>query len=98
MGALCNCNAKSEHSNPLHALSHLKDPRLSDLSTHIRILDAKLNSGISSIEDFKQLLVETRKEPVPHKDILSTITSIEEALDEAKATFIQITTKRNQAK
>jgi len=51
----------------------MKDPRLADLSTHIRILDAKLNSGITSIDDFKQLLLETKKEPIPHKDIQNTI-------------------------
>lgn len=62
----------------------MRDPRLVDLSTHIRILDAKLNSGITSIDDFKQLLLETKKEHIPHKDILNTITSIEEALGEAK--------------
>lgn len=62
----------------------MRDPRLVDLSTHIRILDAKLNSGITSIDDFKQLLLETKKEHIPYKDILNTITSIEEALGEAK--------------
>jgi hypothetical protein len=76
----------------------MRDPRLADLSTHIRILDAKLNSGMSSIEDFKQLLIETKKEPINHKDILNTINQIEEALNEAKGTFIHITARRNQAK
>jgi hypothetical protein len=62
MGALCNCDAK----NPsLHSgLTHIRDPRLADLSTHIRIIEAKLNSNISAIEDFRFLLIETKKESV----------------------------------
>ena len=99
MGALCNCNARSQNShNQLFSFPNMRDPRLADLSTHIRILDAKLNSGMTSIEDFKQLLIETKKEPILHKDILNTINQIEEALNEAKGTFIHITARRNQAK
>ena len=63
MGALCNCDAKSQSSSSMfQGLSHLRDPRLADLSTHIKILEAKLNSNITAIEDFKQLLIETMKE------------------------------------
>jgi len=40
----------------------LRDPRLSDLVTHLKLLDAKLNSGLTTIEDFEQLLIETKKE------------------------------------
>ncbi len=73
----------------------MRDPRLADLSTHIRILDAKLNSGITSIDDFKQLMLETKKENIPHKDILNTINGIEDALGEAKGSFLHITARRN---
>jgi len=76
----------------------MRDPRLADLSTHIKILDAKLNSGMTSIDDFRQLLTETKKETIQHKDILTTINAIEEALDDAKGTFIHITARRNQSK
>lgn len=64
MGALCNCDAKSTTSSSLYTFPSMRDPRLADLSTHIKILDAKLNSGITSIEDFKHLLIETKKEPI----------------------------------
>lgn len=64
MGALCNCDAKTSNNHSLYTFPSMKDPRLADLSTHIKILDAKLNSGITSIEDFKQLLIETKKEPI----------------------------------
>jgi hypothetical protein len=47
----------------------MRDPRLADLYTHLKILDAKLNSNMTSIDDFRQLLIETKREPIPHKDI-----------------------------
>jgi len=42
-------------------------------------MEQKLISNLSSIEDFKLLLTETKKEPVrdPFKDILSMIEAIE---------------------
>lgn len=61
-----------------------KDPRLVELQTHLKILDAKLNSNMNSIEDFKALLVETKKEHAPYKDIDNIILQIEDAFEEAK--------------
>jgi len=99
MGALCDCNSRSQNAtNSLFSFPNMRDPRLADLSTHIRILDAKLNNGIESIDDFRALLSETKKETIVHKDILTTINAIEEALAEAKGSFLHITAKRNQAK
>ena len=39
---------------------------------------------MTSIDDFKALLVETKKEHVPYKEILHLIMQIEEAFEEAK--------------
>jgi hypothetical protein len=64
--------------------SMIKDPRLVELQTHLKILDAKINSNMSSIEDFKVLLVETKKEHVPYKEISTVILQIEDAFEEAK--------------
>lgn len=89
MGALCNCDSKSQNqSNNLFSFPVMRDPRLADLSTHLKILDAKLNSGIASIDDFKQLLAETKKETISHREISATIIAIDEALTEAKASFL----------
>jgi hypothetical protein len=76
----------------------MRDPRLIDLATHIKILDAKLNTNLSSIDDFKFLLLESKKELISNKDILMTINAIDDALSEAKASMLNITAKRNQAK
>lgn len=61
----------------MFGFSQMKDPRLSDLSTHLKILDAKLNSGLTTIEDFEQLLIETKRDTITNKDILQTLTAIE---------------------
>ena len=76
----------------------MRDPRLADLSTHVKILDAKLNSNLIAIDDFKYLLIETKKENIPHKDILVLLTLIEEALDEAKNSLLKVNSRRNEAK
>ena len=74
MGAICNCSEKSQGTMSLLSQNlQIKDPRLVELHTLIKILDSKLNSNLASIDDFKQLLVETRKEPVPHTDIAAMI-------------------------
>ena len=52
MGALCGCEHKNSNMNT-QGLPMIKDPRLVELSTHLKILDSKLNTNISSIEDFK---------------------------------------------
>ena len=100
MGALCNCDAKSQSQNSMYqGLSHIRDPRLADLSTHIKILEAKLNSNISAIDDFKQLLIETKKEsPNSQMQILATINQVEDALNEAKKSLELVSLRKNQAK
>ena len=40
----------------------MRDPRLHELMTHIKILEAKLNSNLSAVEDFRELMTETKKE------------------------------------
>ena len=98
MGGLCNCNAKNEASiSQFTPIVHL-DPRLSELQTMLKILDSKLNSNLTSIEDFKLLLSETRKEPIFHKDIVDMLKMIEEGFEDAKNALIQVTTKKNITK
>jgi len=55
MGGMCNCDAKTSNNNFFNdfSLNQLRDPRLSDLVTHLKLLDAKLNSGLTTIEDFE---------------------------------------------
>lgn len=66
MGALC-CSSKTTGANDgghfSSSYAFIKDPRLQDLCTHLKLLESKLNSNLTSIEDFKQLLVETKKAP-----------------------------------
>ena len=103
MGQLCsNCSHKSTSVNSLNLssfASSLRDPRLADISTHLKILDAKLNSNITSIEDFLHLLIESNKEILAtHKDILAMITNVDTALQEAKTNLMQVTQRRSIVK
>eukprot|EP00347_Sterkiella_histriomuscorum_P020841 403336261 len=54
----------------------MKDPRLSDLATHLKILDSKLNSGLQTIEDFEYLLVETKQEISSQNSLINNIISM----------------------
>ncbi|CDW80328.1 UNKNOWN [Stylonychia lemnae] len=99
MGGICNCDAKTSNNQYNNfTFSQMRDPRLSDLLTHLKILDSKLNSGLTTIEDFEQLLIETKKESVTNKDIQMTIQAIEQALTEQQTIFKQIQQTKIQAK
>lgn len=54
-----------------------------------------MKSNLNSIEDFKYLLAETKKEHIPFKEISVVITSIEEAFEQAKQNIQAISLKRN---
>ena len=78
----------------------MRDPRLHELMTHIKILEAKLNSNLSAVEDFRELMTETKKElnAASHTSILQVITSVEEALTEAKKVLEVVSNKKNNTK
>ncbi len=62
MGNLCNCTERSGTGSAATLPDtpfHLRDPRLIDISTHLKILDSKLNSNLTLIDDFIQLLTES---------------------------------------
>jgi len=52
-------------------------------------MEQKLISNLSSIEDFKLLLSETKREPVtdPFKDIVNMIDAIESGFEDSKSTL-----------
>ena len=77
------------------ASSFIKDPRLLELQTLIKILETKLVSNLSSVEDFKYLLIETKKEPFPNKEIQGKLIQIEEGLEEAKSFLLTVQTQKN---
>ena len=54
MGGICNCNQKVDNVSGMHAFNSLiRDPRLAELQTHLKIVDAKLSSNLNSIDDFR---------------------------------------------
>ena len=60
MGNICSCDDSS--ASQINDFSDKsKDPRISELNQHLRIMEQKLISNLSSIEDFKLLLTETKK-------------------------------------
>lgn len=80
--------------------SQLRDPRLNELMTHVKILEAKLNSNLTAVDDFRELMIETRKElqPSAHTSIATVIGQVEEALLEAKKVLELVCNKKNNTK
>ena len=102
MGALC-CNSKAIGANDgggfSSSYSFIKDPRLQDLCTHLKMLESKLNSNLTSIEDFKQLLVESKKPHPLHPSIALTLAKCEEALEEARRQLVvDLAAKKREVK
>lgn len=67
-----------------------RDPRIQELVTLIKMIDAKLNVNFQTIEDFKQLLAETSNEQAAHKDIQQMITTIDESFSEARKNLAEV--------
>ncbi len=64
----------------------------------MKLLDNKLNSNLASIEDFLYLMIETKKESTPIKEISLVLSQVEGQLSESKLQIEDVVLKRNTIK
>lgn len=66
MGNMCGCNAKNNSSGSILGPSMSPNPLITEIQFRLKLLDTKVTSNLTTIEDFKNLLMETKKEHIPH--------------------------------